>query len=111
MVGLEYCCEGRLQARPGSAWSRGGFGAPDSTPTLSGVKVSSDGHELKLERFRLELRTHFIPTRTDRQWNRICVIPILRGFHDPRKKALIKPQIKVLVQESPCFCGALRAKR
>lgn len=32
---------------------------------LGGGEMSNDGHELKLERFRPELRTHFVPTRTD----------------------------------------------
>lgn len=62
-------CSVRRSCRPGLVW-------PGAVITLGHLpvhwqwlvgEVSNTGRELNLERHRLELRTHFVPTVTARQ--------------------------------------------
>lgn len=62
---------------------------------MAGGKQSDNGHKLKLERFRLDIKIYFFPTWITRQGKRIPreAKPslILGSFQDPIKKVLIKP--------------------
>lgn len=61
----------------------------------NGHKLKHNGHNLKLQRFRLDIKTHFFPTWITRQGKRIPreAKPslILGGFQDPILKVLVKP--------------------
>lgn len=75
IVRLEHCpVRTGCGAKDGSMWSRDGFRTPDSTTVPSGKGLMRQGqalpssaskegerqwHQLKLEKFSLEIRTHF----------------------------------------------------
>lgn len=74
--------EGGCRVGTGSAWSRSGFGAPNSTPPRIGQGLRGQGsalhngawqvgkgqqHQLKLETLRLDIRRNLSAMRTGRQ--------------------------------------------